>query len=139
MKYQRSFMFALLAAAAIAAAVAPAFAHHSFAMFDITKQQTVTGTVSRIDWTNPHIWLWIDVPNDKGGSDTYGFEGMSPNFLARRGWTRTTLKAGDKITVNYRPMKDGKNGGMFMTAKANGKALSMMGGSDDPSQAYEQK
>jgi len=138
MKYQRSFMFALLAAAAIAAA-APAFAHHSFAMFDITKQQTVTGTVSRIDWTNPHIWLWIDVPNDKGGSDTYGFEGMSPNFLARRGWTRTTLKAGDKITVNYRPMKDGKNGGMFMTAKANGKALSMMGGSDDPSQAYEQK
>ena len=131
-------MFALLAAAAIAAA-APAFAHHSFAMFDITKQQTVTGTVSRIDWTNPHIWLWIDVPNDKGGSDTYGFEGMSPNFLARRGWTRTTLKAGDKITVNYRPMKDGKNGGMFMTAKANGKALSMMGGSDDPSQAYEQK
>ena len=138
MKYQRSFMFALLAAALIAAA-APAFAHHSFAMFDITKQQTVTGTVSRIDWTNPHIWLWIDVPNDKGGSDTYGFEGMSPNFLARRGWTRTTLKAGDKITVNYRPMKDGKNGGMFMTAKANGKALSMMGGSDDPSQAYEQK
>jgi len=138
MKYQRSFMFALLAAAAIAAA-APAFAHHSFAMFDITKQQTVTGTVSKIDWTNPHIWLWIDVPNDKGGSDTYGFEGMSPNFLARRGWTRTTLKAGDKITVNYRPMKDGKNGGMFMTAKANGKALSMMGGSDDPSQAYEQK
>ena len=131
-------MFALLAAAAIAAA-APAFAHHSFAMFDITKQQTVTGTVSKIDWTNPHIWLWIDVPNDKGGSDTYGFEGMSPNFLARRGWTRTTLKAGDKITVNYRPMKDGKNGGMFMTAKANGKALSMMGGSDDPSQAYEQK
>src|SRR5215467_12453865 len=75
MKYQRSFMFALLAAAAIAAAVAPAFAHHSFAMFDITTQKTVTGTVSKIDWTNPHIWLWIDVPNDKGGSDTYGFEG----------------------------------------------------------------
>ena len=131
-------MFALLAAALIAAA-APAFAHHSFAAFDITTQKTVTGTVSKVDWTNPHIWLWINVPNDKGGNDTYGFEGMSPNFLARRGWTRTTLKAGDKITVNYRPMKDGSKGGMFMTAKANGKALSMMGGSDDPSQAYDQK
>src|SRR5689334_13724740 len=133
MKYQRSLMFALLAAAIIAAAVAPAFAHHSFAAFDITKQQTVTGTVSKVDWTNPHIWLWINVPNDKGGSDTYGFEGMSPNFLARRGWTRTTLKAGDKITINFRPMKDGSKGGMFMTGTmTSGKLLSMMGGSDDP-------
>jgi hypothetical protein len=94
----------------------------------------VTGTVHKVDWTNPHIWLWIDVTNDKGTTDTFGFEGMSPNFLARRGWTRTTLKVGDKITINYRPMKDGSKGGMFMTGQANGKALSMMGGTDDPSQ-----
>ena len=131
---KRSLLFALLAAASIAAIVAPAFAHHSFAAFDVTTQMTITGTVNKLDWTNPHIWLWIDVPNDKGGKDTYGFEGMSPNFLARRGWTRTTVKVGDKITVNFRPMKDGSKGGMFMTGKANGKVLSMMGGSDDPSQ-----
>ena len=62
---------------------------------------------------------------------------MSPNFLARRGWTRTTLKAGDKITVSFRPMKDGSKGGMFMTGQANGKVLSMMGGNDDP--GYQQK
>ena len=136
---KRSLLFALLAVATITVFVAPAFAHHSFAAFDVTTQKTITGTVNKVDWTNPHIWLWIDVPNDKGGKDTYGFEGMSPNFLARRGWTRTTLKVGDKITVNFRPMKDGSKGGMFMTGKANGKALSMMGGSDDPSQAYGDK
>src|SRR5262252_3585695 len=138
MRIQTAFLYAILAVIFIAAA-SPAFAHHSFAAFDITAQKSVTGTVHKVDWTNPHIWLWIDVPNDKGGADTYGFEGMSPNFLARRGWTRTTLKVGDKITVNYRPMKDGSKGGMFMTGQANGKALSMMGGSDDPSQAYDQK
>ena len=131
---KRLILFALLAAG-LFTAVVPLMAHHSFAAFDITTQKTVTGTVKQVDWTNPHIWLWIDVPNDKGGADTYGFEGMSPNFLARRGWTRTTLKTGDKITINYRPMKDGKNGGMFMTGKmTSGKQLSMMGGSDDPAQ-----
>jgi uncharacterized protein DUF6152 len=136
MKTQNAFLFAILAVVFIAA-VSPVFAHHSFAAFDITAQKTITGTVHKVDWTNPHIWLWIDVPNDKGSADTYGFEGMSPNFLARRGWTRTTLKVGDKITVNFRPMKDGSKGGMFMTGQANGKVLSMMGGNDDP--AYQQK
>src|SRR5262245_34418919 len=130
---KRLLLFALLTAGLIAAKVAPVAAHHSFAAFDISVQKTVTGSVKQVDWTNPHIWLWIDVPNDKGGADTYGFEGMSPNFLARRGWTRTTLKTGDKITINFRPMKDGSKGGMFMTGQmTSGKQLSMMGGSDDP-------
>ena len=130
---RHSLIPAILAASLIAAVVIPVAAHHSFATFDITTQKSVTGTVKQVDWTNPHIWLWIDVPNDKGGADTYGFEGMSPNFLARRGWTRTTLKTGDKITINFRPMKDGSKGGMFMTGQmAVGKTLSMMGGSDDP-------
>src|SRR5262245_21309235 len=133
MKY--SFPIALLAAVSIAAASVPAAGHHSFAAFDITTQKTVIGTVKQVDWTNPHIWLWIDVANDKGGSDTYGFEGMSPNFLARRGWTRTTLKTGDKITINFRPMKDGSRCGRFMTGQmAGGKVLSMMGGGDEPGQ-----
>jgi len=129
----RHSFLVILAATAIAAVAMPATGHHSFATFDITTQKTATGTVKQVDWTNPHTWLWIDVANDKGGSDTYGFEGMSPNFLARRGWTRTTLKTGDKITVNYRPMKDGSKGGMFMTGQmATGKLLSMMGGNDEP-------
>jgi hypothetical protein len=132
---RHSFLSLLLAVALIAAIVAPVAAHHSFAAFDITTQKTITGTVKELQWTNPHIWLWVDVPNDKGGADTYGFEGMSPNFLARRGWTRTTLKTGDKITVSFRPMKDGSKGGMFMTGQmTTGKVLSMMGGSDDSAQ-----
>ena len=130
---RQAFILGLLAASVIAAAAGPAAAHHSFAAFDVGQQKTITGTVKQVDWTNPHIWLWIDVPNDKGGADTYGFEGMSPNFLARRGWTRTTLKTGDKITVIFRPLKDGKNGGMFMTGKmSDGKILTGGGATDAP-------
>ena len=106
-----------------------AAAHHSFTAFNMTDEKTVTGVVNRVEWTNPHIWIWIDVPDTKGA--TYGFEGMSPNFLERRGWTRTTLKAGDKITVSYRPLRDGKNGGMWMTGKMEtGKILTGGGGRD---------
>ena len=129
---KHSFRIMLAAAVLLTFFAVSAAAHHSFSAFDVTTQKSITGTVKQVDWTNPHIWLWIDVPNDKGSADTYGFEGMSPNFLARRGWTRTTLKAGDKITIQYRPMKDGSKGGMFMTGQTpNGKALSMMGGNDD--------
>ena len=58
--------------------------------------------MNRVEWTNPHIWIWIDVPMERA-RNTYGFEGMSPNFLERRGWTRNTLKVGDKITVCLPP------------------------------------
>jgi hypothetical protein len=127
-------LFPSLALAVLVVAVVPAAAHHSFAAFDMTNQKTVTGAVKQVDWTNPHIWIWIDVANDKGGSDTYAFEGMSPNFLARRGWTRSTLHTGDKITVSYRPMRDGKNGGMFISGTtAAGKVLTMGGAAEGTS------
>jgi hypothetical protein len=105
-----------------------ALAHHSFAAFDVTTEKTISGTVKKFDYTNPHTWVWIDVPNDQGGVDTWGFEGMSPNYLGRRGWTRTTLKPGDKITVTFRPMKDGEKGGMWVSGKRPGGAVLMMGG-----------
>ncbi len=92
-------------------------AHHSFAVFDLTTEKSIVGTVKKVDWTNPHVWIWVDVPATGGGSDTYGFEGMSPNYLARRGWSRTTLQTGMKVTVQYRPLKDGKPGGMLVSAK----------------------
>jgi hypothetical protein len=107
----------------------PAAAHHSFTAFNMNEEKTVTGVVRTVEWTNPHIWIWIDVKNDKGSADTYGFEGMSPNFLERRNWTRTTLKPGDTVTVSYRPLRDGKNGGMWINGKMpNGKILTMGGG-----------
>lgn len=118
-----------LALIALTAVAAPLAAHHSFAVFNTTTEKTVTGTVNKLEWTNPHIWLWVDVPNDKGGKDTFGFEGMAPNFLERRGWTRNTLKAGDKITVTYNPLRDGTNGGMFRTGKMESGKVLTSGGS----------
>jgi hypothetical protein len=124
----RTTLLAGLVSAGLSAAVLPVAAHHSFSVFNTSETKTVTGTVKEIEWTNPHIWLWVNVANDKGGVDVYAFEGMSPNFLERRGWTRTTLKVGDKITVDYNPLRDGKNGGMFRTGRMeNGKTLTMGG------------
>jgi hypothetical protein len=121
-----------IAVVLVAAASSRATAHHSFAAFDVQTQKTVTGTVKQVEWTNPHIWIWLDVPNSKGGVDVFGFEGMSPNYLSRRNWTKGTLKPGDKITIDYRPLRDGKNGGMFMTGKlTSGTVLSMQGGPPD--------
>jgi hypothetical protein len=91
-------------------------AHHSFAVFDMTAQKSIEGTVKKVDWTNPHVWVWVDVPT-AGATETFAFEGMSPNYLARRGWSRTTLQTGMKVTVQYRPLKDGKPGGMLLNAK----------------------
>lgn len=126
---RHTFILGLVAASWIATAAGPAVGHHSFAAFDITSQKTITGTVKQVDWTNPHIWIWVNVTNDKGAVDTFGFEGMSPNYLARRGWTKSTMKVGDKISVVYRPMKDGSNGGMFLSTKTpDGKVLTMAGG-----------
>jgi len=119
----------LVIAALVVAGTHPAAAHHSFAAFDTSSQKTVTGKVRQVEWTNPHIWIWLEVPNAQGAVDVYGFEGMSPNYLARRNWTKNTLKPGDTITIDYRPLRDGKNGGMFMTGKlASGKVLTMQGG-----------
>ena len=123
----------LLALILVIAAASIATAHHSFAPFDITKSKTITGTVKEVQWTNPHTWVWVDVPNSKGGVDTWGIEGMSPNYLARRGWSKNTLKVGDKISVDVRPMKDGSNGGMFVQATlANGKIMKMTGEPTEP-------
>jgi hypothetical protein len=125
----KALLIGFIAAALIGGSATALLAHHSFSAFNTTTEKTVTGTVKQVDWTNPHIWIWIDVANDKGGADTYGFEGMSPNYLERRNWTRSTLKVGDKITVTFNPLRDGKNGGMFRNGKieASGKVLTMGG------------
>ena len=107
---------AALALAVFLTAV-PALAHHSFDMFDMTKQMTITGTIKDFQWTNPHTFTWIDVPNDHGGVDTWAIEGMSPNFLGRRGWTKHTLNPGDKVSITIYPLKEvkvGKLGGVFL-------------------------
>jgi len=120
---------ALLVIAMIGGVAAVAWSHHAAApVFDMNAEKTVMGVVKQVDWMNPHIWIWLEVQNASGQSETWGFEGMSPNFLARRGWTRTSLLPGMRITVTFRPLRDGKAGGMFMTGKLeDGKVLTSAG------------
>jgi hypothetical protein len=127
---RRVALAALMLAGLICVSSRFASAHHGFAVYDTSQQKQITGTVRQFEWTNPHTWVWVDVPNDKGGVDTWGFEGMSPNYLSRRGWSRTTLKPGDKITVTFFPLKDGSKGGTFLIGKRpNGEELKMFGAS----------
>ena len=115
-------------ALSLAGASAPALAHHSFAMFDFQASKSVTGTIEQFDWTNPHTFIWLQVPTANGGSERYGFEGMSPNYLGRRGWSKTTLNPGDKVTVTYHPLKDGTKGGTYQKVTlSDGKELMNIG------------
>ena len=91
-------------------------AHHSYAMFDQGKVLTVQGTIARVEWADPHVWVWAYVSNGKGGHDLYGFESGSINSLARQGWTMTTLEVGDKVSIEYNPLRDGRHGGYFKSA-----------------------
>lgn len=92
-------------------AMTPALAHHSFATFDATKHATVEGTVKELQWSNPHSWLLLLVPTGDGKTTEYIIEGNSPNVLLRLGWTKNTLKAGDKVKVGIVPQRNGGPGG----------------------------
>ena len=100
-----------------------AFAHHSFAMFDNGKEQTIEGEVKDFQWTNPHIWIQVNVKGTDGKTTEYSIEGGSPNGLKRQGWTKKSINAGDKIVLKMHPLKDGTPGGSFMSAQVNGKTL----------------
>ncbi len=105
-----------VAVAALAALTAgSALAHHSFAMFDPSKEVTLEGTVREFQWTNPHSWVQLTVM-ENGQAVEYSIEGQSPNGLARRGWTRHSLNAGDHVKIVINPLKDGSKGGSFKRA-----------------------
>jgi len=114
---------AMGAMGAMMAASAPALAHHSFAMFDQKKVMTLQGTVTEFQWTNPHAFIEIDVPTN-GKIVHWSIELNSPNNLKRQGWSRASLKTGDKISLRMNPLRDGKKGGLFLDLKkADGKVL----------------
>jgi uncharacterized protein DUF6152 len=102
-------------AAALAAAVAAAgsaSAHHSFAMYEPTKTLTLKGTVKTFQWTNPHVIVWIMVqPEGGGAAQEWSLETTSPGVLTRAGWTRQSIKAGDRVSVTFSPLRDGSHGG----------------------------
>jgi hypothetical protein len=85
-------------------------AHHSFsAEFDDQKSVTLVGTVTKLEWTNPHVWVYIDVKDEKGDLQHWQCESGPPNMLARAGWRKTSLKPGDSVTINGYRAKDGTN------------------------------
>jgi hypothetical protein len=91
------------------------YGHHSAAGIDRSKSVTVEGTVKQFKWGNPHAWLDIEVPNNKGGVDVWSLEMTSPTFLVKAGWKATTVKAGDKVKAVARPFKNGDPGGLFVS------------------------
>jgi hypothetical protein len=114
---------AMMMAGLVTATAVPALAHHSFAMFDQKKMITLEGTVREFQWTNPHSFIELEVQGS-GGAKRWSIELNSPNNLTRQGWRRTSLRAGDRITVRIAPLRNGHSGGLFLDAKkADGTVL----------------
>jgi len=89
-------------------AAVPVHAHHSFAAeFDATKPVKLTGTVTKIEWTNPHVWFYVDIKDETGKVTNWGFELGSPNGLMRAGWTRNSMKVNEVVTIEGSAAKDG--------------------------------
>lgn len=103
--------------------VAPASAHHSFAMFEKDKVVAIEGTVSRMAWTNPHVYIAIDVSDKQGKVVHYKVESASINMLMRQGWKPNAIKVGDRIKVKLNPLKDGQAGGLLIEATLPGGAV----------------
>jgi hypothetical protein len=100
----------VLVGVALLLAGRPVVAHHAFsAEFDTEKPIKLTGAVTRLDWTNPHAWFYLDVKDETGKVANWGFELASPNGLMRAGWTRFSLKPGDVVTVEGTRAKNGSN------------------------------
>lgn len=91
------------------------FAHHSNSAYDKEKQAILTGTVKEFRWANPHCWLYVMVPDGKGGASEWSLEGGSISVLARNGWRSNSLKVGDHVRVFAQLNRDGSNGGGFLT------------------------
>ena len=105
--------------------------HHSYAMFDGTRTVTVKGSVAKLEWTNPHVFVWMYVPSSASASgfDLYAFENGSPNVLTRMGWSKDTFAVGEELTIEYWPLADGRTGGHFSRAvRADGSEIRGAGG-----------
>lgn len=102
----------------------PAHGHHSFAMFDENRCLSLAATVKKLQWGYPHMWLWVEKEGANRAVEVWGFEGGDPATLARMGWKSDLLKKGDKVTVIFNPLRDGRNGGSLrQVVLPNGKKI----------------
>jgi hypothetical protein len=127
---------AKLVAAALTGMVwaSAALAHHSFAMFDSDHQVKVTGTVTRFDWTNPHIYLFVTGGEAGKEAKPMLIEGASPGILNRIGWKFNMIKNGDKVTMVIAPLRSGEPGGLLKEIKLSDGRVFNNGGFAGPSQ-----
>jgi hypothetical protein len=132
-------MRSIWAAAAIVAALSgsiglqSAGAHHSFALYDMTRSVEIDGSVDKMEWSNPHCWLFIWAAGPDDAKVTYGFEMSSVGEMTRRGWKKLVVKPGDKIKVKYHPLRDGRNGGLMMSVTtADGQTIGRAPGEQNP-------
>ena len=121
----RSLLLPIALIGLVTAFVAPVNAHHSLAAeFDGTKPITLTGTVTQIDWANPHVWFYITVKDDEGNRVRWAFEMGAPHQLQQRGWLRDTMKIGDVVTVAGSLARDGsKRANARVVTTADGRTL----------------
>ena len=114
----------LICVALACAFAVPVVAHHSPAAFDRTKKVTLVGTVKEFRWQNPHTWIEVLVPNDKGEDVLWGIELTSPTYLVRAGWKSNTIRPGDKVTVVGNPVRSGEPSAIFVSLTlADGRTL----------------
>ena len=104
------------------------YAHHSYAMFDQTREMVLAGVVREFQWTNPHTWVELDVTTPEGAVEGWSLEGGSINSIKRQGWSRSSLKPGDKVKVLINPLHGGQKGGallglVFADGTLRGKAV----------------
>jgi hypothetical protein len=123
-----------IAGMAVALFAVPAVAHHSFAMFDANQTTALEGTVKEFQWTNPHAWIMLTV-NKGGEAQQWAIEMNGPSGLARDGWRPKTLTPGMPVKLTIHPLRDGSNGGQFLsitlpdgTVKGRGVAQGPQGG-----------
>jgi hypothetical protein len=118
------FQLAAVAALALAVTSAPAQPHHSFAMFDMSKEVTVKGTVKKFQWTNPHAYIQLVAKDASGREVEYSLEMGAPMYLYARGWRPGSLKAGMEISVTLNPLRSGRAGGVVRdVTTADGKPI----------------
>ena len=118
------FQLAWASALAVTLTASTALAHHSFAMFDMTKEVTVSGTIKQFQWTNPHAYIQLTGKDASGRDVEWSMEMGAPMYLYARGWRPSSLKAGMRVNVTLNPLRNGKPGGVVReVTTADGRSI----------------